>query len=235
MPVWICKKNKFIKLDFLQPLVVIVLFSLFSYPHIYPIAWVALALVYKHLLRVCTVSRRICWIPLVLSVFLFFVMFHNMWYEHQWSKANNAVKHGYTRYVIGIYDKLYTYYTYNAKFLYSYMYAQFQERRFYEALNTYSQLQEKTSTHDMELLAGDACRHLQRTSEALTHYQFAHAMIPARFAPLEGMMYSYLDAGRNYEADSVAHIILSKPVKVPSLTVDQIKEEARKVRNELSQ
>ena len=82
----------------------------------------------------------------------------------------------------------------------------------------------------MELLAGDAYRHLQQHKDALRHYENAMWMCPVRFAPLEGMMQVYMDNGDKLRADSMAQVILSKPVKVPSPQVEEIKRKAKEYR-----
>ena len=48
-------------------------------------------------------------------------------------------------------------------------------------------------------------------------------MVPVRFAPLAGMMKAYTMMGDTLKADSVARVIISKDVKVPSVEVEMIK------------
>ena len=67
---------------------------------------------------------------------------------------------------------------------------------------------------------------------ALDTYQNALNMIPCRFIPLEAMMRIYRQTGDTIKADSIAQIILHKPVKVPSAEIDAMKEEAKRVKNE---
>ena len=107
------------------------------------------------------------------------------------------------------------------------MYAQYKVSRLDEVLGTYQQLRKYADTYDMELLVGDAYRHLQQHKDALQHYENAMWMCPVRFAPLEGMMQTYIDNGDSFRADSIAQVILSKPEKVPSPQVEEIKKKAR--------
>ena len=147
--------------------------------------------------------------------------------EHEWAKLNRGVERHYTAAVIDRYDWLSGHYSSNPRFLYSYMVAQYKVSRLDEAINTYHQLRQYADTYDMELLAGDTYRHKQLYAEALQHYETAMWMCPVRFAPLEGMMQTYRDSGDSFRADSIAQVILAKPVKVPSPQVEEIKRKAR--------
>jgi O-antigen ligase len=217
----------------LMPVMVVLLFSLTSYPFLYPLPLVVMVLTYMVMLRkpisrlkqryrktVTVTSIGICIAGLTLTIW-------EMTCEHEWAKLNRAVERHYTAAVIDRYDKLSSHYSSNARFLYSYMVAQYKVSRLDEATNTYHQLRQYADTYDMELLAGDTYRHKQRYAEALQHYETAMWMCPVRFAPLEGMMQTYRDSGDLLRADSIAQVILAKPVKVPSPQVEEIKRKAR--------
>ena len=216
----------------LMAVMVVLLFSLTSYPFLYPLPWVVMALTYIVMLRkpigrlkqryrktVMVASIGVCIAGLALTIW-------EMACEHEWAKLNRAVERHYTAAVIERYDKLVSHYSNNPRFLYSYMYGQYKVSRLDEALGTYQQLRQYADTYDMELLVGDAYRHKQQHAEALQHYETAMNMCPVRFAPLEGMMQTYMDSGDALRADSIAQVILSKPVKVPSPQVEEIKRKA---------
>ena len=199
---------------------------------LYPLPWVVMALTYIVMLRkpigrlkqryrktVMVASIGVCIAGLALTIW-------EMACEHEWAKLNRAVERHYTAAVIERYDKLVSHYSNNPRFLYSYMYGQYKVSRLDEALGTYQQLRQYADTYDMELLVGDAYRHKQQHAEALQHYETAMNMCPVRFAPLEGMMQTYMDSGDALRADSIAQVILSKPVKVPSPQVEEIKRKA---------
>ena len=150
--------------------------------------------------------------------------------EHEWAKLNRGVERHYTAAVIDRYDRLSGHYNSNPRFLYSYMVAQYKVSRLDEATNTYHQLRQYADTYDMELLAGDTYRHKQLYAEAMQHYETAMQMCPVRFAPLEGMMQTYIDNGDLLRADSIAQVILDKPVKVPSPQVEEIKRKAKEAK-----
>ena len=217
----------------LSPVSLVLVFSLTSYPFLYPLPWVVMVLTYMVMMRkpisrlnqqyrksVMVVSIVVCIAGLALTIW-------EMTCEHEWAKLNRGVERHYTAAVIDRYDRLSDHYSSNPRFLYSYMVAQYKVSRLDEAIRTYLQLRQYADTYDMELLVGDAYRHLQQHKDALQHYENAMWMCPVRFAPLEGMMQTYIDNGDAFHADSMAQVILSKPVKVPSLQVEEIKKKAR--------
>jgi len=215
------------------PLTVVLVFSMTSYPFLYPLPWVVVALTYIVMMRkpirrlqqryrktVMVASIGVCIAGLALTIW-------EMTCEHEWAKLNRAVERHYTAAVIDRYDKLSSHYHNNPRFLYSYMYAQYKVSRLDEVLGTYQLLHQYADTYDMELLAGDTYRHLQQHNDALQHYENAMWMCPVRFAPLEGMMQTYRDNGDTFRADSIAQVILEKPVKIPSPQVEEIRRKAR--------
>ena len=219
----------------LSPMTIVLVFSLTSYPFLYPLPWVVMVLAYLVMMRktISRLKQRYRKTAMVASIGLCAIglalMIWEMACEHEWAKLNRAVERHYTAAVINRYDKLYSHYHNNPRFLYSYMYAQYRVSRLYEALTTNQQLRQYADTYDMELLAGDTYRHLQQYKDALRHYKNAMWMCPVRFAPLEGMMQAYMENDDSLHADSIARVILSKPVKVPSPQVEEIKREAKEV------
>ena len=131
---------------FLCPMTIVLVFSLTSYPFLYPLPWVVMALTSIVMLRkpigklrqrygktVMVASIGICIAGLTLTIW-------EMTCEHEWAKLNRAVERHYTAAVIDRYDKLSSHYSSNARFLYSYMVAQYKVSRLDEATNTYHQL-----------------------------------------------------------------------------------------------
>ena len=228
-----CREGRGHRGSLMMAVMVVLLFSLTSYPFLYPLPWVVMVLTYMVMMRrlisrlkqryrktMMVASIGICFAGLALTIW-------EMTCEHEWAKLNRGVERHYTAAVIDRYDKLSSHYSSNARFLYSYMVAQYKVSRLDEATNTYHQLRQYADTYDMELLAGDTYRHKQLYAEAMQHYETAMQMCPVRFAPLEGMMQAYIDTGDAFHADSMAQVILSKPVKVPSPQVEEIKRKAR--------
>ena len=211
---------------YVWPLAIIMFFMLTSYPHQYPMALVTVVLAYMDILhkipgrKLMAAAYSVCSIGIACYVVRGFV------YEHKWHRANEGVRHGYARQAIHLYDTLLDHYRHNSLFLYTYMYAAYQSHQFEKAITIYANHRQISSTYNLELLAGDTYYHLNQHEEALSHYREAHYMVPVRFAPLAGMMDAYAAMGDTLHADSMARVILAKPVKVPSPQIDEMKRRA---------
>ena len=81
--------------------------------------------------------------------------------------------------------------------------------------------------YDTELLAADNALCTGQNDRARLHLQLAHEMIPVRFMPLYGMLLSYNHEDDSLNARRIAIRILEQPVKIPSLTIQEIKQEAQ--------
>jgi hypothetical protein len=114
----------------------------------------------------------------------------------------------------------------NPLFLYNYAAELNFVRNFSKSTEILSLCQQKLNNYDTELLAADNAISLRQDSVALQHLKCAHFMVPARFYPLSGMLTVYMNKGDALHADSVAEIILSKEVKIPSADINFIKRRA---------
>lgn len=215
---------------YILPIIPIFIFSLFSYPLKYPMTWACLAIVYipfardKILKFILSKYRYTITSLACISIVLI------AWFIKQDIDINNLnrdVKHGYARAVISQYDKAYGMHSLDARFLYSYMFAQFQAAQFCNGMKTYERLRQLKSTYDMELLAGDIQKYAERPIDAIKHYTTAYQMCPTRFSPLQGIMEVYDNIGEKELRDSVAQIIIEKPVKIYNTRTVYIIKEAR--------
>ena len=211
------------------------IFAMFSYPFKYPLSWVVIG--------VCGLEacgsfigrlkadawrlRLVVLVSLVASFVGLAVVGHAYSHEYRWSRAAWRASHGHSRAMMPEYALLYNYYSRNASFLYNYTAEQFYAGRFEAALATAGECARLWPSYNLSLLAGDICRAAGKTNEAVEYYEQAHWMCPVRFAPLEGLYYSYRDEGEHGKADSVAEVIARKRVKVDGPDVRRIKEEVR--------
>ena len=211
------------------PIIPIFIFSLFSYPLKYPMTWTCLAFIYTPIawgmIQKIILSKYRYALTALACIFIVMIT----WFIKQDIDINNLhrkVKHGYARAIITQYDKAYDIHSSDARFLYSYMFAQFQAAQFCNAMNTYEKLRQLKSTYDMELLAGDIQKYAKRPIDAIKHYTTAHQMCPSRFSPLQGVMEVYDNCGETELRDSIARIIIEKPAKIRSIQTEYIRKEA---------
>jgi tetratricopeptide (TPR) repeat protein len=211
----------------------VMLFCFFSYPFKYPLSYVAVALPYLLMLgkpaRVLLKQHRrtASLIMIVAGIAALTATLVEYSYERRWSRLIRISEAGGSKAVVDEFDELYDHYSCNPYFLYSDMVVQYKSGRCHKAMKLYDRLCEYQSGYNMELLAGDALAHLEEYDDALLHYRRAGCMCPVRFAPLCGMLEVYEQTNDTARADSVAHVILAKKVKIPSYVVDEIQNEAK--------
>ena len=211
-------------------LTVLAVFCLTSYPHLYPLSWFCLLLVYARILHRWVIHRgtgRAAAVVLAATSMVGMVYTVNeIRLDHEWYLLGREVRRGHSASALDGYRRLYPHYRHDTRFLYSMMFCQYQARQFGEAAATYERMTRLCRTYDMELLMGDILRNDEQPRQALHHYNQAHHMVPVHFAPLAGMMKAYTMMGDTLKADSMAKIILTKDVKVPSVEVEMIKSRA---------
>ncbi len=215
----------------LPAIAVLALFAATGYPHLYPLPWMVLAMVYAMMCRRYVAGAvRHRWCAAVLTAVCIAGM---VWLtaeavtENRWYRFTRGVAGGHAAATIDGYERLSRHYAGNPRFIYSKMFALYQARYFDRAAYTYEELTHLCRTYDMELLMGDVCQHDGKADEAVSHYVTAHHMVPVRFAPLDGQLRVYEAMGDTVRADSVARVILGKRVKVPSAAIEQIMRDAR--------
>lgn len=81
------------------------------------------------------------------------------------------------------------------------------------------------SDYDLEMLIAQNCWEINRMVEAEEHFRLASDMCPNRFMPLYRLVWLLDRQGRQTEARELATIIISKPVKIPSVIIERIKSE----------
>ena len=215
----------------LPSVAVIAMFATTGYPHIYPLPWMVLAMVYAMMCRRYVAGAiRHRWCAAVLTAVCLAGMAAltaEAVTEHRWYRLTRGMAGGHAAATIDGYERLSRHYAGNPRFIYSKMFALYQARRFDKAADTYETLSHMVATYDMELLMGDICLHDGKPGRSLSHYTRAMYMVPVRFAPLDGQLRAYSMMGDTLRADSVARVIMGKRVKVPSAAVEQMRHEAR--------
>ena len=218
-------------------LCVIMVFALTSYPFSYPMPCFLLTginvinlykIADKQLKRIWGQYKRFIFSFTLLIISICVCCFMMKFgFDYRWNRAAYIGERGHRREALREFKSLKSHYENNPYFLYNYMYELVCVGDMHNATQIHRLLSNLMSSYNLELLAGDTYRYKQQYAEALQHYETAMWMCPVRFAPLEGMMQTYRDSGDLLRADSIAQIILAKPVKVPSPQVEEIKRKAR--------
>ncbi len=214
---------------FLLPMLAILVFSCFSYPFYYPIAWLtvgvsALCAARKTLNR--WQKRKVFpYLLLVLSLTVTGFTVTDAVQEHRWYQAERHSFHQDAG--LDEYEALRPYFRRNHVFLYSYAMASFKRKDLDRAKALIEECGRHWSGYNRELLAADICYYREEYPDAITHYRRAYDMCPVRFAPLEGLYKVYGETGDTLRQKEIAAQIAAKQVKVNSLDVMRIKGECR--------
>ena len=224
---WWCGDKKI--RPFLLPMLTILVFSCFSYPFYYPIAWLTVGT------SVLYVARKVLhqwqqrtffpYLLLVISLIVLGITSVDAVQEYRWYQA---YRHSFRNdSALREYEELYPYFRRNHVFLYSYAMASFKRKDLDRAKVVIDECGSLWSGYNRELLAGDICFYMEKYPEAITHYEMANAMCPVRFAPLEGLYKVYDKTNDAPHRKEVADQIATKPIKVNSLDVMRIKKNCR--------
>ena len=81
------------------------------------------------------------------------------------------------------------------------------------------------ANYNLELLIGQIYENLQLYNNAENQYQLAHQMCPNRFLPLYHLALLFEKTQKRNKAVLLAQEIIIKPIKIPSLLIDNIKQE----------
>lgn len=219
------------------PLLTVTLFSCFSYPFHYPVAWMVVGLAWTAI-----VSHPICMKPLKRKMSYGILLFSGLaaitvisvdaYHETLWhSSLRQSVRGKHTEAMKG-YEAVYDYFRNDRYFLYSYSMAAFMASDFDRAYQLAEECGKCWSSYNVQLLSGDICFYKHDYNKAVRHFQTASMMCPARFAPLEGLYKVYDQTGDTAKMDSVSRLISEKSVKVVSSDVYRIKDACKRQYNE---
>lgn len=222
----------------LMSLAIIGVLGCFSYPLSYPFTWVILLwdsyILLHRAFHIAIPSKKIvrCIMATILlctsSLLLYRVVIRTR-AELEWGRVARLALNGKFEAVTPCYKSLMSILGNEPYFLYNYAVELYIANRYEEALYIARRCRTYWADYDLELLQGELHYELKRYDEAERHFQQAAHMCPLRFVPLSCMLKLYQQTGDTIKVDSIAQIILCKPVKVPSVEVERIKAKARKV------
>lgn len=210
--------------------------ALFSYPLNYPAVCVLLFLLLGLIVRRQRGLYLHKWLGISLmgsmavGILLFTVHWKNA--EVQWHRIAHLSLMGKTEEVLSDYARLYPFMRENPLFLYNYGAELHEIGRWNESANLLEECVKGLNDTDVQMLLADNYLHLQDFGRAEQHYWQAARMCPNRFLPLYELVKLYRQTGQEEEVLNLASKIIDKPVKVPSYTIDKIKQEMRRFLSE---
>ena len=221
-----CQRDK-PHLLMLLPLLGVFLFSCFSYPFRYPVAWLVVGLSFMGPFRRIRRQRWISCVMLFIGGVSIVAVVVDATFEYRWNRVFHHSFRELSSKVLNEYETLHGYMRHNRYFLYNYAMTAFLAHDFDRAYSLIEESGRQWNGYNRELLFGDICRRSHRHEEAISHYTLAKRMCPARFAPLEGLYKTYEAMGDRLGRKRVAEEIAGKKVKVDSSSVKRIKKDCR--------
>ena len=205
-------------------------FSLFSYPLLYPFTWLMLAASIAAVFR-GALSRN--WRALsvgilVVSPVCFCLAVSRVSLAMELRRVQDKAMLGFSERMMAHYARLYPKLRGDSRFLYNYAAEQYEAGRYASALQTVRECGRLLASYDLCLLKGDIHRALGDRRAAMRCYRRAHWMVPSRFVPLYEMYNVAEERGDTAASRAIAREILAKPVKVPSRETLEMIEDVRR-------
>lgn len=204
--------------------------SMFSYPFRYPLTVLgllcALLLVYKdifgHLGQRTVVILRIIMMIFSVSGLCFILLWTR--YQVQWRKLSTTTDVGDDiRTNHNGYENLYPKLKKDPYFLYNYAYVLSENGDCEKAVYIATESFRLMSNYDTALLIADNVKECGDVNVAEEYYKLASRMCPVRFLPLYGLFRLYEELEQFDKMKKMGNYIISKPVKVNSFEIRQIK------------
>ena len=228
------KSNRVVKTLGLTTVASSFVLSQFSYPYFYSVVWLISIIVFVSVFplshnenRIHEVSKKIRFPFLIVSSILLLIISRSMYLDMKWAEIAKRSLSGQTEKMLPYYSKMKPQMKHNPLFLYNYAAELNYVENYDESLAITKECLESLNDYDVQLLLADNLSNISRIDESINAYQQAANMIPCRFEPLDGIMNLYLSKGDTLCAVKVAHEIVEKSVKIPSLRVNQIIESAQ--------
>lgn len=165
-------------------------------------------------------------LPIMFSMLLVIVL-RMMYLDLKWAEISQRSLAGHTERMLPYYEKMKPQMQHNPLFLYNYAAELNYIGKYEESLAITEECREGWNDYDVQMLLADNLDNTGQIDLAIGAYQHALNMIPCRFEPLESMMTLSLNNRDTLSAMRLAQTIISKPIKVNSIRVQEIIKAAR--------
>lgn len=211
-------------------IVLLCLFSLFSYPMIYPFSWIMLLVGVAAIFNGCfkNHSKVVCVLSFVVALAVSYPMAEYAGARKELRAISDKAAMLNAELMLPRYASLYTRLCDDWRFMYSYAVALYDAGRLVGAMKVADECSALRSDYDLCLLQGYANVQLGEYKNANAFFIRAHHMVPSRFVPLYEMYNVAEERGDTVATAALAHEILAKPVKVPSRETLEMIEEVRR-------
>jgi O-antigen polymerase len=221
-------------------IIVIFISMLFSYPlHTVP----SLILLFFSLVVVDSLSSQEVWSIsikqktrrtlalmgiVVISIFLI-IQYNRNKAEYDWLAAYKLMRQNKQEDAYRIYQELYPKLKYNQFFLFNYGAELSLMQKYDESINILKEAEVRLNDADFSIYLGSSYENSGNLKEAENCFLEATYKMPMKFFPKYKLVNIYMKTGRKAEAVKLAKELLAMKVKIPSQTIDIIKEEMKKL------
>ena len=228
----IIRDKKLVLNIYYLPIVSIGIFSCFSYPFKYPFAILVMTFCLSKISiqtvrnRCITFTNKLKVPLLIMPILSLLLLYQDIIFEVKWKELVRLSSLGKITQTVDSYSALKEKWNHNPLFLYNYGALLFRLNKYPESLNELKECEKFYIDYDVQLLIADNYNKLGMIKLAEKHYFMAHNMIPHRFIPLSKLFHLYIENNNYVEASKIARIITNKEIKIQSMTISQIIDEA---------
>lgn len=241
--IYCCKKNPTDEKKIAAcTLILIAIFSLFSYPFTYPFIWVitflSIFIIAKEyvnvLLAVPLVKKILCVFALVCSTVCIYKLVERIQAELEWGKISQLALSKSNDEALTGYKKLEDIFENNPYFLYNYAAVLLNNEQYEKSLDIALKCRQYWADYDLELIIGENCQRLNKPELAEKYYKSASMMCPSRFLPLYKLFYLYKENGEKERAFMLAETFINKPMKIKTATIKKMKRDLKRELQKMS-
>ena len=227
----------------LMCLLVLAVFSLFSYPFRYPFTWVifflSIAVICNPSIKtpplsilgcrshISNLAARI--VGILLSTGLMVYSMTMFIIEIKWSRIAHSSISGHGREVFSEYNQLYRWLGKDGLFLYNFAAELHEAGEFEKSLIVFEHCTRYFNDMDVQMLLAINYKQLGKFADAEKHFKLATAMVPSKFVPMYELVKLYMANNREDDALALAKKIIHKEEKVISPRVVEIKKQMRQL------
>ncbi|MDR1504615.1 MAG: hypothetical protein LBT43_19375 [Prevotella sp.] len=178
-----------------------------------------------------TAKLYISYIKLIVFIILFpsgCIFIKDVYFEYKWYRLTEQSFSGRTKEILPEYRYLYNDWNGNPFFLYNYGAELNHIKEYSKSIAVLHKCEKYFNDYDVQMLLADNYDNMDQFNEAERYYLLASDMCPNRFIPLHRIMKIHDKKGCMKEADSIARIIITKKIKIPSSVITRIKIDAEK-------
>lgn len=209
----------------MQVLACILVFSLSSYPFLYPFTWLMLTYSVFCVFRPCW-HRMWSYVVLAVAPVLLLVVINRCNCLFELNRIEEKLPYGLSARLAPRLERLRPQMKTDYRYLYCYASCLFDAGQYSKACKVADECDVILSDYDLCLLKGDIYRYMRRYEQSIACYLRAENMCPSRFTPIYEVFLICRERQDKRNARRWAHKIMRKPVKVQSNNIVEMKQDA---------